>query len=480
MVRAVWDGALQRGDVGRLLLGPDAGAGVRGAPSSTACWQDSKVYVALGTGNDIASYDFSTSTYDSSFYADSADLIGIENGIVLWVRSAQPWKIVNTGSWISTAGTGQVGSAWCRSTGTCGRCRLASIVRYTTASATTATVVGEATMPDFAADDDFDWAINHFGKLWTWAGKEVVYYDTADNEFVGTGIRGQATRGACTVGSWLVVVIDDLVTGDPEMWAYDGRGWWQLEDGSTAYDRPVSIFGSCDDADMLSGRGTTNQHAATWQFFDRSGAPAIRSTYELITALLDAGERDLDKVWRRAGVEIATPDDRATADSVTVALSYSVDGGANWTSVASSNLTNASGRLNTVSAALSARPESRFIQLKLAVSSVSAWCPVVVGLWAEHETMDLPTRRRRWRFTVEMTDQVIKRDSSVDSTGARTLAINLWDVWDNGSVVTFKDVDYDQTTTSYNVRIAGIREVIKKLTDVSIASSEVELTLVEV
>ncbi len=105
---------------------------------------------------------------------------------------------------------------------------------------------------------------------------------------------------------------------------------------------------------------------------------------------------------------------------------------------------------------------------------------MVVGLWAEHETMDLPTRRRRWRFTVEMTDQVIKRDSSVDSTGARTLAINLWDVWDNGSVVTFKDVDYDQTTTSYNVRIAGIREVIKKLTDVSIASSEVELTLVEV
>ncbi len=291
-------------------------------------FEDSTVYVALGTGNDIASYDFSTSTYDSSFYADSADLIGIENGIVLWVRSAEPWKIVNTGSWISTAGQGkwkrlvQVGGhLWAMS--------ARSIVRYTTASATTATVVGEATMPDFAADDDFDWAINHFGKLWTWAGKEVVYYDTANNEFVGTGVRGQATRGACTVGSWLVTVIDDLVSGDPEMWAYDGRGWWQLEDGSTAYDRPVSIFGSCDDADMLSGRGTTNQHAATWQFFDRSGAPAIRSSYELITALLDAGERDLDKVWRRAGVEIATPDARATADSVTVALSYSVDGGAN-------------------------------------------------------------------------------------------------------------------------------------------------------
>ena len=207
---------------------------------------------------------------------------------------------------------------------------------------------------------------------------------------------------------------------------------------------------------------------------------ATRHRIKWYTGLAIFSDYGLAKVWRRAGVEVATPDDRATADSVTVALSYSVDGGATWTSVSSSNLTSSSSRLATISAGLTARPQSRFIQLKLAVSSVSAWCPVVVGLWAEHETMDLPTRRRRWRFTLELTDQVVKRDSSVDSTGARTLATNLWDVWDNGSVVTFKDVDYDQTTTSYNVRIAGIREVIKKLTDVSIASSEVELTLVEV
>ncbi len=123
-----------------------------------------------------------------------------------------------------------------------------------------------------------------------------------------------------------------------------------------------------------------------------SGAPAIRDSFELITALFDAGERDLDKVWRRAGVELATPDDRATADSVTVALSYSDDGGATWTALASQNLTSSSGRLVSIGDAISARPESRFLQLKVAVSSVSAWCPVIVGLWAEHETMDLPTQ----------------------------------------------------------------------------------------
>ncbi len=52
--------------------------------------------------------------------------------------------------------------------------------------------------------------------------------------------------------------------------------------------------------------------------------------------------------------------------------------------------------------------------------------------------------------------------------------------WDNGSIVTFKDVDYDETVTSYSVRIAGIREVITKAADIAMASSDVELTLVEV
>ncbi len=157
-----------------------------------------------------------------------------------------------------------------------------------------------------------------------------------------------------------------------------------------------------------------------------------------------------------------------------------MDGGASWTAIASQNLTNASSRLISIGGAISAKPTSRFLQLKVAVSSISAWCPVIVGLWAEHETMDLPTRRRRWKFTVQLSDQVVTRDSSIDETGARDLAIGLWDSWDAGAVVTFKDVDYDQTATSYSVRIAGIREVITKAADIAMASSDVELTLVEV
>jgi hypothetical protein len=269
------------------------------------------------------------------------------------------------------------------------------------------------------------------------------------------------------------------ITGYVELWAYDGRGWWLLDEqtsSGTLYSYPVSITGSCDDVDLLAGRGATNNQTAAWQFFPRSGVPGLRSSYELITALMDAGERDLDKVWRRAGIELATPDDRATSDTVDVALSYSVDGGATWTAIDSATLDNTSSRLVSIGGSITLRPKGRFLQLKLAVSSVLDWCPVVLGLWAEHETMDLPTRRRRWKFTAVCLDHVVTRDGSVDATGARDLAAALWDAWDDGATLSFTDVD----AGTYTVRIAGIREQIGKTAEIAMASSDVELTLVEV
>lgn len=436
------------------------------------------VYVCFGSAllGYISSYNFSTSVYAQHSINYDGRYIGNEGGTVLFVDETAPSCITNQfGTHLVTADgpilrLAQVnGHIWMFTANT--------IWRLTNSTGTAAV---EASMPGYGGSDDFAFAVTHFGKLWTWAGKEVIYYDTSTSSFTGTGLRGQGTLGACTVGAWLVIVVEDLVTGDPEMWAWDGRGWWQLEDGSTTYSYPISIFGSCDDADMLSGRGVINNYAETWQFFARSGSPGYRSSVELVTALLDASERDLTKVWRRAGIEIATPDDRATSDQVTVELFYSADGGATWTSIDSATLDNSSDRLQTVGGSIAARPQSRFLQLKASVTSISAWCPVVVGLWAEHETMDLPTRRRRWRFTLNISDAVVKRDGSVDATGARSLATGLWSLWDDGAIETFKDVDYDLTATSYSVRIAGIREVLSKPADVAIASSDLELTLVEV
>ncbi len=56
---------------------------------------------------------------------------------------------------------------------------------------------------------------------------------------------------------------------------------------------------------------------------------------------------------------------------------------------------------------------------------------------------------------MQLTDQVVIRDGSIDETGARDLAIGLWDSWDNGAIVTLKDVDYDQTAASYSCGLPG-------------------------
>ncbi len=269
------------------------------------------LYFAYGAGTNVGTYNLATSTYTAGAIAEDASLIGHGTASVWFVDPATPNAIKNSASSTLLTASDDVlrfvqidGDLWV-------------LTRQTVYKATDA----QATVPLMAGTDDFAWAVGHFGRLWAWGGKEILYYDTADNEWKGTGIRGLSTLGACTVGSYLVVVVTGLVSGLPEMWVYDGRGWFELEDGSTAYDYPVSIYGSCDDADMIAGRGSTSNNAATWQFFDRSGSPAIRSSFEIISAMLDAGERDLDKVWRRAGVELATPDGRATSDSVTVAAS---------------------------------------------------------------------------------------------------------------------------------------------------------------
>jgi hypothetical protein len=441
------------------------------------------LYFAYGTSAAIGTYDIGSSTYTANALGNTAQfkakLISHEGDEIRYVRSDQPTVVSNAESsrLLADAAVRRLvqvdGHCWVITEGT--------VYRFT--GTLTSDVTTEATVPRLAAPDDFDWALAHFGRLWCWAGKEIIYYDTAKDMFQGSGVRGASTLGACTVGSWLVAAIVSAISGNVELWAYDGRGWWLLDEQTSAgtlYSYPVSIFGACDDVDMLAGRGTTSNQLAGWQFFPRSGAPGLRASYELITALMDAGERDLDKVWRRAGVELATPDDRATSDAVTVALSYSVDGGATWTAIDSATLDDDSSRLVSIGGSITARPKGRFLQLKLAVSSVSGWCPVVLGLWAEHETMDLPTRRRRWKFAAVCADRVVKRDGSVDQTGSRDLASALWDAWDDGSTLAFTDVDGGSLT----VRIAGIREMIGRVAEIGVpsgsANSDVELTLVEV
>lgn len=348
---------------------------------------------------------------------------------------------------------------------------------------TAADATPEANVPRLGYADDLAFALVHFGRLYTWIGHEVVYYDTSSDSFTGTGLRGRGTLGAASVGTWFVVSILDNVTGNAQLWATDGRGWWLVDEQTsteTKWSYPVSVFGVADNADMLAGRGTTSNQTAVWQFFPRSTAVGLRDSVSFTTSLVDAGERDTTKTWRSVGLELAWPDTRGTSDQVTVELDYSTDGGATWTTAVSQNVAGDGARVFTLSADLS-NVSSRWLQLRVTMSSILDWCPVVAGLWAEYEIATDASRKRRWTFAVQCKDQVVTRDGSVDSSGARVLADQLWQAWQSVDPVTFRDVDYDLTGTTYTVRVVGISEEIAKPADAArFADGTVTLTLVEV
>lgn len=338
--------------------------------------------------------------------------------------------------------------------------------------------VSEATLPQIGYDDDLAWIVSHMGSLWLWMGWEVHRYDATDRTFEPMGLRGRATLGAASVGRYLVVNIERDLDGVGQLWVWDGRGWWLLDEGS--FGSPVAIYGVAGGADLLCGRGTTDNQTALWQFFDRTNQPAYRQSMTLTSSLLDGGERDLEKVWRKVGAIFAWPDDRAGQAPVSVAVSYSSDAGQTWTQAASDSLSS-DDRTAEISGAIGTVERSRFIQLRVSVDDVSDWAPVLMGIWAEHETLDLPVRRRRWRFTVQCRDTLVRRDGSSVSEGARSIADQLWSLWENGAITTFRDVDQIDTSDEYTVRIAGIREVVPKPGQLDAdASSEIELTLVEV
>ena len=342
----------------------------------------------------------------------------------------------------------------------------------------TADYISEATLPQIGYQDDLTWLVSHMGSLWLWMGRETHRYDATSRTFEPMGLRGRATSGAASVGRYLVVNISRELDGLQQLWTWDGRGWWLLDEGD--YGWPVAIYGVAGNADLLCGRGSSPNQTALWQFFDRESESAYRESMTLTSSLLDGGERDLEKVWRKIGAIFAWPDDRAGQDPVDVTVRYSVDGGLNWHQVASDNLTPAD-RTAEISGSIQTVERSRFIQLQVSIDDVDDWAPVLMGMWAEHETLDLPVRRRRWRFTVLCRDTLTRRDGSSSPDNARAIADQLWGLWENGAITTFQDVDQLGTPDDYTVRIAGIREAVPKPGQLdSEASSEIELTLVEI
>jgi hypothetical protein len=82
---------------------------------------------------------------------------------------------------------------------------------------------------------------------------------------------------------------------------------------------------------------------------------------------------------------------------------------------------------------------------------------------------------------VQADDELIDRGSAQLSLTGRQIIQGLWDSWENGSTVTFRDIDYDADPVQRNVRIVGISESTDRPADAGTwGHSKLKQTLVEV
>jgi len=342
------------------------------------------------------------------------------------------------------------------------------------------------------ATDDFAFVLGFGGRLYAWVGKSVMEFKP-DGERAGwrdTGLSGNNCFGACVAAGYLIVCLESR-SRQSEIWAWNGVGWWLIkrQEGMVyPYCWPVALAGAgkFDCLVFLANSQGAELIRLVWRD-DTAGTFPHSGQVQFVTSMIDAGERDKSKAWRKVGAVFAAPEARGTAgagDVVYVSLDYSVDGGASWTQVDSRsyNYNVLASHNHTLDADIASEAAvSRFLQLRVRWDSALFWAPVLCGVWAEFEALDSPARRRRWSFAVTARDQVIDRDGSKLSRTGRQLIADLWSAWYHGDTMPFRDLDHDADPTERRVRIVGISE--------SVASPDkqgrwgdavVSLTLVEV
>lgn len=429
------------------------------------------LYVALGAAATVGRYDTSANSYViDAFSGLRAYRLGVNEGSVVLVEAtAGSERTVRqvTGAASSVTLDYPVlrlfeydGDLWALTNGALWRLGKESN------GAVSATL--EAGLPLSAYGDDGAWVVAHQDGLYLWRSGRVMRYRRNDGGGLlePAGPAGQTSNGACVVGGWLLCEVRNQWSGASELWGYDGRGWWQIEDGAGAgpWQWPVSIAGASADAEVLAGRGSAANAVSVWQVVPKPGMPGLRESWSLTTSLLDAGERDRPKLWRGLGCELAWPDERATSGTVYVKLEYSADGGATWAPAGSEFAFDPAlyGRRGSMAVALSPPVRERYLQVRVSMRNISSWCPVLVGVWAEYELVQVGASRKKWRFTVQCRDGQVLRDGSVHPLSGWEQAREIWQAFEGEGAVTFKDVDYDLTGVVERVRVVGVREVLGK------------------
>ena len=342
------------------------------------------------------------------------------------------------------------------------------------------------------ATDDFIFITGFGGRLYAWVGKSVMEFNPSGERagWRDTGLSGKACFGGCVAAGYLIVCIESR-DGESEVWAWNGGGWWLILREPISNNRfcwPIALSGVGGQDLLIFRQGSIEVKLVrlVWRSPEQNTFP-LGGAAEFITSMIDAGERDKAKAWRKAGAVFAAPEKRGapgSTDPVTLWLDYSLDGGGSWVNVASRTIVGNYFTQHNVTLDADVASEaavSRFVQLRVRWTSVSDWAPVLVGIWAEFEQLDSPARRRRWQLTVTAADQVIDRDGSTLTRTGQQLIAELWEAWQRGATLTFRDLDYDAAPVQRRVRIVGIREVVPVPANAGRwGQSSVALTLVEV
>lgn len=275
------------------------------------------------------------------------------------------------------------------------------------ADSATSTWIGDPvpffTQGIWSDDEDFLFLLSYGGKLYTWLHNQVMEWTPSGDRqgWRASGVEGKSCHGATVAGGMLLVCITSR-TGASETWAFDGSGWWLILT-STSQTRVWPMHtGGAGNIDLVTFRDGSS--SVTYDLFRlvyrHESATNYRASGSYRTSLLDAGERDKLKAWRKVGATFTSPEIRGNPDStdgVTLTLSYSVDGGETFTTATNIAVNDPHDRQTELDAALtSAVAVSSSIMLRLEFSSVVDWSPVLTGLWAEYELLDAPARRRRW------------------------------------------------------------------------------------
>lgn len=341
--------------------------------------------------------------------------------------------------------------------------------------------------------DDFKVYVGYGGRLHAWlSGRMMEHNPNGDRAgWRETGLAGKRCLGGTVAGGYVVVAIESW-DGFAEVWAWDGSGWWRVVRKPSAVTGnwcwPAALAGAGSRDVLLFREGAIGadllrlQHRSETVHAFPAGADVT-----FVTPMIDAGERDKNKAWRKVGAVFATPEltgAPGSTDAVTVHLDYSIDAGATWViagsrSCAGNSLANCNVTIDADIASDAAT--SRFVMLRVRWSSVLNWAPVLVGLWTEFEILDSPARRRRWTFAVHARDQTIDRDGSRIPRTGRQLVADLWNAWQQGTTLTFRDLDYDDAPAERRVRVIGIGEKVDAPGDQHRwGDSVITLTMVEV